>query len=448
MEIRRISEQNGGLMKRTFKGGIHPSSSKQLTASLPIVEMDAPKTVYIPLAQHLGKPAKAVVEVGATVKRGELIGVADGMISANVYSSVSGVVKAIESRLTPTGKCEHIVIENDGLNEEVTLPMIETLTSDAVRERVTLAGVVGMGGAGFPTGVKLSPANPVDTLIINGAECEPYITCDARIMMDLTEDFLDGVRYLYIALSLQNAKIGIEDNKTEVIDRLNAVLKEQNATDIEVVPLKTKYPQGAEKQMIYAVTGRKVPTGGLPASVGVVVCNVHTALSTYYAVAKGVPVYKRVMTVTGGGITEPKNVWVYNGTTYQDVIDYCGGMKEDVPTVKMISGGPMMGFAVSGAQFACTKTSGCLLLMSNDEAFRGSPSPCINCGKCAKACPMFLMPMYMDLYSRAGDLDTAVKYGLNSCIECGSCTYVCPAKRTLVQSFRLAKKKLRGRVKK
>ncbi len=436
-------------MQKTFKGGVHPNSRKSLTENLSIEAMPAPSTVYVPLVQHLGKSAVAVVSVGDEVKRGQLLAQADGAISANVYSSVSGIIKSIESRQTPTGKCDHIVIENNGKDEEVRLvPLDETADANAIRERIKVAGVVGMGGAGFPTAVKLAPSKPVDVLVINGAECEPYITCDARIMTELTTEFLEGVRFLYRALELSGAKIGIEENKSEAIATIKATLSKSGASDIEVVTLKTKYPQGAEKQMVYAVTGRRVPVGGLPASVGVVVCNVHTALSVYYAVKEGIPVYKRVATVTGEGIKEPKNLWIYNGTTYEDVIAFCGGMKEDVPTVKMISGGPMMGFTVSGAQYSCTKTTGCLLLMSKEEAFRGNPSQCINCGKCAKACPMQLMPMYIDLYSRAGDLDNAIKYGLGNCIECGCCTYTCPAKRTLVQGFRLAKRQLRGRTSK
>lgn len=432
-------------MLKTFKGGVHPNPRKSLTENLPIEVMPAPSTVYIPLSQHLGKSAVAVVAVGDAVKRGQMIAQADGAISANVFSSVSGVVKEIVSRQTPTGKCDHIVIENDGLDEEIKLEPIDEFDAVAIKERVKTAGIVGMGGAGFPTSVKLSPNTPVDTLIINGAECEPYITCDARIMIEYTEQFLDGVRYMYRALGLSSAKIGVEENKAEAIAKTNETLLASGKEDIEVVTLKTKYPQGAEKQIIYAVTGRKVPTGALPASVGAVVCNVSTALATYQAVKEGTPLYKRVVTVTGSGIVEPKNLWVYGGTTYEQVIEYCGGMKEDIPTVKMISGGPMMGFTVSGVKYSCTKTTGCLLLMGKEEAFRGNPSPCINCGKCAKACPMNLMPMCIDLYSRAGDLDNALKYGLGNCIECGCCTYTCPAKRTLVQGFRLAKKQLRGR---
>ncbi|MFR1566025.1 MAG: electron transport complex subunit RsxC [Christensenellales bacterium] len=432
-------------MQYFFKGGVHPDGMKELTEGLAVNVMPAPDTLYVSLSQHIGKPAKAVVDAGREVKMGELIAQADGAISGNIYSPVSGTVKGIELRPTPSGKSEHIVIENDKKYTETRLEPLTDPTPEQIVNRIAAAGIVGLGGAGFPTGVKFKSVKPIDTLIINGAECEPYITCDARIMVDYAEQFIGGVRLLYRALNLSEAVIGVEDNKKPAVDSLTAYLDKNGISDVRVCVLKTKYPQGAEKQLIYAVTGRKVPMGALPASVGVVVANVHTALSAFYAVTEGVPLYKRIMTVTGGGIERPANLWVSNGTLYNDVIEFCGGIKKDVNVVKMINGGPMMGAAVSGGTIACTKTTSCLLLMTDKEAFTGKPSPCINCARCADVCPMRLMPMYMDLYSRAGDLDSAVKYGLSSCIECGCCTYICPAKRTLVQSFRLAKKQLRGR---
>ena len=432
-------------MQYRFKGGVHPDGMKGLTANESVTVMPAPATLYVPLSQHIGKSAVAVVSPGQRVKAGELIGQADGAISSNVYSPVSGTVKSIEKRPTPTGKAEHIVIENDGLYEETRLDPLVDPTPQQITDRITLAGIVGLGGAGFPTGIKLKSPVPVDTLIINGAECEPYITCDTRIMIEYAREFVSGARMLAQSLGLDKAYIGIEDNKTEAIAAINKHIAGSGSDDIIVTVLPTKYPQGAEKQLVYGVTGRKIPTGALPSAVGVVVANVHTAFSTYFAVTEGIPLYKRIMTVTGGGITNPRNLWVSTGTLYNDVIEYCGGLKEGTRVVKMINGGPMMGTAVSGGTIACTKTTGCLLLMTDEEAFTGKPSPCINCGRCARVCPMRLMPMYIDLYTRAGDVDTAVRYGLNNCIECGSCTFICPAKRTLVQSFRLAKKQLKGR---
>lgn len=434
-------------MQYRFKGGVHPDGMKEQTADLRVATMPAPQTLYVPLSQHIGKPAVAVVSPGQRVKAGEIIGQADGAISSNVYSPVSGVVKGIEKRPTPTGKAEHVVIENDGLYEETRLEPLADPTLGQITDRITLAGIVGLGGAGFPTGVKLKSPVPVDTLIINGAECEPYITCDTRIMIEYAREFVSGARMLYKSLGLDKAYVGIEDNKRAAISALNEYIEKSGTHDVIVTELPTKYPQGAEKQLVYGVTGRIIPVGALPSAVGVVVANVHTALSTYYAVAEGVPLYKRIMTVTGGGIEKPANLWVSTGTLYNDVIEYCGGLKEGARVVKMINGGPMMGTAVSGGTIACTKTTGCLLLMTDEEAFTGKPSPCINCGRCARVCPMRLMPMYIDLYTRSGDIDNAVKYGLANCIECGSCTYICPAKRTLVQSFRLAKKQLKGRKK-
>ncbi len=437
-------------MKKQFVGGVHPSDMKALTEHLPVEVMPAPSQVSIPLVQHMGKAARPIVAVGDAVKCGQIIAEREDVIGSNVFSSVSGVVKEIDKKVTPTGSALHIVIENDRRDDRVGFEPLKNPTARQVIDRIKEAGIVGMGGAGFPTDVKLTPKTAVDTLIINAAECEPYITCDNRIMLDYTNEFLRGVRYLATALGLKKAYIGIEDNKSEAIELVSdAALFSEEETGIEVVvcPLKTHYPQGAEKQMIYAVSGRKVPVGAIPSAIGVVVCNVHTALSTYYAVAEGEPLYRRIMTVTGEGIANPKNIWVRTGTLYGDVIEFCGGLKPDRRVVKMINGGPMMGTAVSGSTVSCTKTTGCLLLLTDSEASTISPSACINCGKCAKVCPMRLMPMYIDLYARGGDIDTAVKYGLSACIECGCCAFVCPAKRTLVQSFRLAKKQLKGRKK-
>ncbi len=431
-------------MRKLFKGGIHPQARKELTENCAVRVMPLPTVVAIPLSQHIGKPAKAIVSVGDKVKKGTLIAQADGVISANVYSSVSGEVTAIELRRTPNGSCEHIVVKNDGENAEERLEPIETLTSENIIDRVNTAGIVGMGGAGFPVAVKLNPPTTVDTLIINAAECEPYVTCDTRVMIDYTDEFLDGVFLLALATKVKRTIIAVEDNKPQAIKKLREKTSERK-DEIEVVVLKTLYPQGSEKHIIKSATGRVVPAGALPASVGVVVCNVHTALSTHYAVREGKPLYERITTVTGDGITNPCNIWVANGTQYNEVIDFCGGLKENVRVVKMINGGPMMGTAVSGGNLSTTKTTGCLLLMSDKEANTDAPSACINCARCVKACPMGLMPMYVDAYSRSGDLDGAVKYGLNACIECGSCAFVCPAKRTLTQSFKIAKKQLRGR---
>ncbi len=425
----------------TFRAGVHPPQSKSPSKSEQIRVMPAPETVYISLSQHLGKPAVECVAVGETVKAGQKIASADGFISADVFSSVSGKVTAIAERETATGYAKHIVIENDGLNECVEFTPLTDPTPSEIKDRLRESGIVGMGGAGFPTAVKLSPQDKVDTFIINAAECEPYITCDYRIMLDYTEQFVRGAVLLAKAAGLNEVIIAAEDNKTDALEKVDAFIA-NSSLPVRTVKLKAKYPQGAEKQLIYAVTGRKVPVGKLPSSVGVLVDNVHTALSAYLAVTKGQPLYKRIMTVSGGGIKNPANIWVSGGTTYNKIIEFCGGLSEK-ETVKMISGGPMMGFAVDSDEISTTKTSSCLLLLTKDEAFTGSPQPCINCGKCAKACPMRLMPMYIDKFALAGDVKNAVKYGALNCIECGSCAYTCPAKRPLVQSIKRAKKRAR-----
>ncbi len=432
-------------MKYTFKKGVHPNSSKSASSTKWIERMPAPDKVSISIAQHIGKPALPVVNVGDYVKMGQLIAQADGFVSANIYSSVSGTVESIsEERATPMGKATHIVIANDGNYDAITLPVIENPNKEEIIERIKLAGIVGMGGAGFPTHVKLMPKDKVDTLIINAAECEPYITCDHRIMLEYTEQFVEGTRLLMKALALDKVYIGVETNKPDAIDAINEYVSTKSLTDVVVIPLKPKYPQGAEKQLIYAVTKRKVPVGGLPAAVGCVVDNVHTALSTYYAVTQGKPLYERIMTVTGEGIKEPKNLLVSNGTLYDKVLEFCGGFSSD-NVVKLISGGPMMGISVMNGECATTKTTSCLLALTPQGANLTDPTECINCSKCASVCPMNLMPMFIDSALANADIDTTIKYGVLSCIECGSCAFICPASRPLVQTMKLAKKKIKER---
>lgn len=432
-------------MKYTFKKGVHPDPSKGASATKQIERMPAPETVSISLAQHIGKPAIPTVNVGDVVAAGQLIASADGFVSANIYASVSGTVTSVsEMRATPMGKCAHIVIANDGKYESVNLEPISDPTKENIIERIKLAGIVGMGGAGFPTHVKVSPKDKVDTLIINAAECEPYITCDHRIMLEYTAQFVEGARLLMKALDLDKVYIGVETNKQDAIDALNAYVAEKSLNDVVVIPLKPKYPQGAEKQLIYAVTKRKVPVGGLPSAVGCVVDNVHTALATYFAVFEGKPLYERIMTVTGDGIKEPKNLLVSNGTLYDKVLEFCGGFSTD-NVAKLISGGPMMGISVMNGECATTKTTSCLLALTPHGANLTEPTECINCSKCASVCPMNLMPMFIDSALANADIDTTIKYGVLSCIECGSCAFICPASRPLVQTMKLAKKKIKER---
>ncbi|MCH5163239.1 MAG: electron transport complex subunit RsxC [Clostridiales bacterium] len=426
------------MKKPTFKKGIHPPHSKHSEESA-LVECPTPDTVYIPLSQHIGKPASPCVAVGDKVKAGTLIGKAEGL-GANIFSSVSGTVKAIERRKTPTGACDHVVIENDGKYETEYLPELKDNSKESIISRLAEAGLVGMGGAGFPSHVKYSPKKTVDVFIINAAECEPYITCDYRLLVEHTKEVLKGAALLAKALGLDAFYVGIEDNKQKAVEIIERTAGELSLK-VTVVVLKSKYPQGAEKQLIYAVTGRKVPVGGLPADVGVVVGNVHTAFAAYDAVENNTPLFRRALTVCGGGIVEPKNLWVRTGTLYSDCEKFCGGAKDDC--VKTISGGPMMGFALPDTNYSVTKTTGAILFLGKEEANTLMPGPCINCATCRKVCPMNLMPMYIDAYALCGDFASAKRYGAMNCIECGCCAYSCPAKRPIVQSVRLAKRMIK-----
>ena len=425
---------------RTFKKGIHFPDMKYLAKDKPIEPMPPSEHYFVALSQHIGAPAKPVVEVGATVAAGTLIARADGMISANVFSPVSGTVAGRETRKNKQGaNAPFIHIKNDFKNREEFMPPADASDARAVRERIGEAGIVGLGGAGFPTLVKLSPSKPVDILIINAAECEPYLTCDYRVMLDRTEEFVKGVKILSSCLGVARTVIGIEENKMEAYEKLRAF------DGFELILLEKKYPQGGEKQLIYACCGRVVPAKALPMDVGVVVQNVATALAVYEAVEKGKPLYERVVTVSGKGVAEPKNLLVKTGTLFEEALDFCGGISED--TQKLIAGGPMMGTSLYDASGVFTKTDSGLLALTGEEANVSQPSNCISCGACARACPMNLMPMYIDFYALAGDFKTSEKYGTNHCIECGCCANVCPAKRPLVQSIRLAKAKLREKAK-
>ena len=422
-------------MKFTFRRGIHPADNKSIAKEIALSEFPTPATVSIPLSQHIGAPAAPTVAVGDDVKVGTLIGKAAGFVSANVYSSVSGKVKDIVLCRTAIGtKVSHVVIENDGLYTESFLAPLESPDAASIKARVQEAGIVGMGGATFPTHVKLSPKTPVDVLIINAAECEPYITCDYRLCLEKTAEIFEGIKYMMTALGVSSAYIGVEDNKLDAINVLSAL--ETDA--IKVVPLVTKYPQGAEKQLIYAITGRVVPEGALPSDVGAVVDNVHTAFAIYEAVALGKPSFMRAMTVSGRACVRPGNFWVRNGVGYQDIADYCG--LTDV--AKVISGGPMMGFAQTDLTPSTGKGTSSLLFLTEEEISSGDKpiSACINCASCAAHCPMRLMPMFIERAVDAEDALQAKKFHALSCLECGCCAYVCPARRPLVTAMRRAKK--------
>lgn len=433
-------------MALSFRAGIHPPDKKDASEKKIICELTPqPALVRIPLSQHIGKPARACVSAGEKVRAGQLIAKSDGLISADIFASISGTVTEIKELPAPSGVCAHVIIAADDSSAGMPAAFYFDCLSEAapkkdIIERITEAGIVGMGGAGFPTGYKISSAGKVDEYIINAAECEPYITCDHRILKDYPEQFLRGCQILKRAADAKKVIVAVEDNKSDAIAQLNGYIK-LNGFDVETAVLKTKYPQGAEKQLIYAVTGKKIGVGKLPSSAGVVVSNVHTALSVYFAVTKGQPLHRRILTVSGGGIKNPKNVWAPVGTPFLDIVNFVGGYDAE-RTVKILCGGPMMGTAIDNLDYPVTKTTSCLLFLTKDEAFTGEPSACIGCGRCARVCPMRLMPMYIDAYSLVSDCKNAEKYGANNCIECGSCTYVCPAKRPLVQSIRLAKKKI------
>lgn len=421
---------------KNYPYGIHIKDQKQFTCDMPIETMpDSPK-IYISMSQHIGAPAIPAVSIGDHVKKGQLIGQASGMISANVYSSISGNVVAIEDIINGLGqKQKYIIIENDNKDEQVFFNEMTSFEPNDIVERVRLAGIVGLGGAGFPTAVKLTPKNQLEYLIINAAECEPYLTCDYRLMLERTDEIYKGIKYTARALNINKIIVGIEANKPKAIDAFSKY------EDLDVFVLKKQYPMGSEKHLIYCTTGRKVPCGKMPFDVGVCVQNVKTMIAVYEAIELNKPLAKTVITVSGKGINEPKNLRVALGTPFDDIIAYCGGLKDDV--VKIVAGGPMMGKALANTIQYTRKTDSGLLLLAKGEANEESPTNCINCGRCSDNCPMRLIPSAMENYILTENYLQAEKLGVMNCIECASCAYNCPAKRPLTQSFNLAKSKIK-----
>lgn len=412
---------------------------KYLACDKATERMPDPEEAYVSLSQSLGKPAEACVEKGARVKEGELIAKAGGFISSDVFSPIAGEVVDIKQAPNAAGGTEtYIVVKGDGSGDKAYLPPLEDPTPDQIKERIKACGIVGLGGAGFPTAVKIMPKTPVDTLVLNGAECEPYLTCDHRLMLENTDDIARGARYIAKALGVDRIIIGIEANKPECIAAF------EKYDDIQPVILKKQYPMGSEKHLIYVTTGRKVGIGKLPADSGVVVQNVATAFAVCQAIELGKPLYERILTVSGGAVNEPKNLWVKVGTPIKSIVEYCGG--ESVPPKKVIQGGPMTGVAIASYDLYTHKTTSGVILMTEKEAAAEEPTPCISCGKCADVCPMHLMPMQTAFYAEAGNFEQAAKLGNTlSCIECGACEYTCPAKRPLIQSIRKTKAYLRSR---
>ncbi len=421
---------------KNYPYGIHVKDMKELCADKPIEKMPAPPKVYISMLQHIGAPAIPIVKIGDKVNKRQLIGEASGVISANVFSSVCGTVTAIEDIVTSSGlKMKHVVIENDGRTDEVLFDNVKDFEPQTIIERIRLAGIVGLGGAGFPTAVKLSPKTQLDTLVINGAECEPYLNCDYRLMIENTDDIYRGIKYAARALNIKRIVIGIEANKPEAIKAF------EKYTDLEVVVLKKQYPMGSEKHLIYCTTGRKVPCGKMPFDVGCCVQNIKTVIAIKHAIEDNKALSSTVLTVSGGGIKTPKNLRIQIGTPLEDVIEYCGGVLDE--TVKIVAGGPMMGKVMIGTKSYTRKTNSGYLFLTEKETSVSAPTNCINCAECAKNCPMRLMPMYIEAFAQSGDYEKAEKYGAMNCIECGSCAYNCPAKRSLVQSISMAKTKIK-----
>lgn len=428
----------------TFKGGTHPYEGKELSMDNPIQVVMPKDELVFPMSQHIGAPAKPTVSVGDTVKMGQIIGEAGGFISANIVSSVSGKVTKIEQRLTGSGaKANCVVIENDGEYEAVDGFGEErdytALSKEEIRQIIKDAGIVGMGGAGFPTNVKVTPKNEdqIDYVIINGAECEPYLTSDYRLMLEKPEQLIMGLKVLLRLFDNAKGIIAIEDNKPEAISKLSYLT--QDDPMISVKALKTKYPQGAERQVIYVTTGRKIYSKMLPADAGCVVDNVQTVLAVYDAVCRSIPSISRVMTLTGDAMAKPQNYEVKFGMSHAELLEEAGGLVEG-GAEKIISGGPMMGMAMYDLNVPITKTSSSILAMSKDEAAACEPTNCIRCGRCATVCPSHLVPQKMAEAANRSDLELFQKLNGMECYECGTCTYVCPAKRRLTQSFKQARR--------
>lgn len=429
-------------MLKTFKGGIHPPYNKELTKSKPIEKAILPKKVVIPMGMHIGAPSEPIVKVGDTVKKGQKIGEATGFVSVPVHASISGKVTAVEPRPWPGGGLMmSVVIESDGQDEpheDISPPKpLSQLTPDEIKDIIREAGITGLGGAGFPTHVKLSfpPEKNVDTLIINAAECEPFITADHRLLLERPDDVVLGIEAIMKATGIKKAFIGIEDNKLDAVASMEKAIKGKEG--IEIVVLATKYPQGGEKQLINAVTGREVPSGGLPMDAGVIVNNAGTCAAIANTLKTGMPLIERITTVTGSGINEPKNLLIRIGTPLTDIIEQCGGFKGQPG--KVLMGGPMMGLAQSLLDVPAIKgTSGLLVLEKNDVNLF-EPGPCIKCARCVDACPIHLLPTTIAKFAQHDMWSEAEDYHAMDCIECGCCSYVCPAHIPLTQHIRIAK---------
>ena len=429
--------------KLTFRGGIHPYEGKELSKDHPIEKYLPKGDLVYPLSQHIGAPSVPCVKKGDTVLAGQKIADAGGFVSVPLHASVSGTVKGIEKRLNAAGSMvDCIVIENDQQYQETEFQeaRMEDLTKEEILNRIKEGGVVGMGGAGFPTHVKLAPKDPskIEYILVNGAECEPYITSDYRRMIEEPEKVVKGLQVILTLFDSAKGYICIEDNKPDCIAKMKELVKDIDR--IEVKEMMTKYPQGGERTLIYAATGREINSSMLPADVGCVVDNVETVISVYKAVILGRPVNSRVVTVTGDGIKEPKNLLVLAGTDMSELVDAAGGLKAKI--AKAISGGPMMGFALYDLHVPCTKTTSAFLFLEHDAVSEAQEiqTACINCGRCVSVCPGHVLPARLAKLAERGDMAGFEALDGMECCECGCCSYICPAKRPLTQSIKSMRK--------
>ena len=420
-----------------YNGGIHPSENKELAEDIPLKPFPAPETVVIPVSMHAGAPAKPVVQVGDTVKKGQLIAEASAFISANVHSSVSGTVIAIEPRPHSKGvDVEAIVIKNDGLDTlaDSVKPAkpLEELTPEEIVAIVKDAGITGMGGAGFPTSVKLTPGKPIDAVLLNGCECEPYLTADHRVLLEYADEVIFGLKAIMKTVAAPKGIIVIEDNKPDAIELMEAKVADDET--LEVATVRTKYPQGAEKMLIKNVMKRMVPSGGLPADVGAVVANVSTAVAISDAIQKGMPLVERAVSVTGDFMKEPANFMVKIGTNVQDIIDYCGGITREDATIKM--GGMMMGAVLENTNVPIIKGSNGIIAVNTDYT---EANECIKCGRCMDVCPMELAPLNFYKFGKENDPKALLANNIRDCFECGCCQYICSSKIPLVKWIKSGK---------